>query len=102
VAHQIGNSYLAVELLRKAVINFHPGIGTYHKQVVARCMLGSLEWMHQSSHNQAVADWLHCIDEFEKLRWLADRDNYQAKEEWYSQHCGLLRSALLERVEPQK
>lgn len=98
--YQMGHSYFAIELLRKAVLNFYPGIGAYHKQVVARCMLGALEWMHRSSHNQAAADWLHCVEEFDNLREWADRENFQEKEEWYAEQGGLLRTALLEWVEP--
>src|SRR5215207_1438534 len=41
--YQMGNSHFAIELLRKAVQNFYPGIGSYHKQVIARCMLGRSE-----------------------------------------------------------
>lgn len=98
--YQMGNTHVAIELLRKAVLNFYPGFGSYHKQVVARCMLGAVEWMQESSYKQAVTDWTRCIDEFEKLRWWADRDNCQEKEEWYAQHRDILRAALLERVKP--
>jgi hypothetical protein len=100
--YHIGNSHFAMELFRKAVLNFHPGIGTYHKQAVARCMLGAVEWMHKLSQKQAAADWLRCIKEFESLQRWADRDHFQKKEEWYSERCAILRSALLERVEPAK
>jgi hypothetical protein len=98
--YQMGNSHFAIELLRKAFIDFYPGIGTYHKQEVARCMLGALEWMHTSSRNQAAAHWSRCIDEFENLRGWADQDNLPEKEEWYAEHRDLLRSALLDRVKP--
>jgi tetratricopeptide (TPR) repeat protein len=47
--YQMRNSYFAIELLRKAVSDFYPCVGTYHKQVVARCILGAVEWMHKSS-----------------------------------------------------
>jgi tetratricopeptide (TPR) repeat protein len=77
--YQIGNSRFAIELLRKAVSDFYPGVGTYHKQVVARCMLGAVEWMHKSLLKQAAADWLCCFDEFEQLRWSADRDIFRRK-----------------------
>lgn len=100
--YQIGNSHFAIELLRKAVQDFYPGVGNYHKQVVARCMLGAVEWMHKSSRKQAAADWLRCFDQFENLRWCADRDNLQEKEEWYAKRCNILTSALLERVKPPK
>jgi tetratricopeptide (TPR) repeat protein len=43
--YQLGNTHFALELLRKAVQNFCPGIGSFHKQVIARCMLGAVEWM---------------------------------------------------------
>jgi len=98
--YQMGNSYFAIELLRRAVSDFYPGIGVYHKQVVARCMLGAVEWMHKSSHQQAAADWLCCFDQFEQLRCLADRDNLPEKEEWYSERRNILTAALLGRVKP--
>lgn len=95
--YQLGNTHYAIELLRKAVQNFYPGIGSYHKQVIARCMLGALEWMEISSYKQAAVDWKRCIAEFEDLRRWADRDNLPKKEEWYAQHCEILQAALLER-----
>jgi hypothetical protein len=101
-AYQMGFSHFAIELLRKAVINFHPGMGTYHKQAIARCMLGAVEWTNKLSQNQAVADWRRCVDEFEDLRKWADRDNLNEKEAWYLEHHDVLQSALLERVRPPK
>jgi tetratricopeptide (TPR) repeat protein len=77
--YQMGNSRFAVELLRQAVLNFYPGIGAYHKQMVSRCILGTLEWMHTSLHNQAAADWLRCVEEFEQLRKSADRETWMTK-----------------------
>jgi len=96
--YQIGHSHFAIELLRRAVSDFYPGFGTYHKQVVARCMLGAVEWMHKSSQRQAAADWFCCFDQFEKLRGWADRDNLQEKMVWYSERHDILASAMLERV----
>jgi tetratricopeptide (TPR) repeat protein len=96
--YQMGNPHYAIELLRKSLLQFNPGIGSYHKQVVARCMLGALEWMHRSSHSQAETDWCRCIDEFEDLRGWADRDHLQEKEQWYAQHRDILRAALLENL----
>lgn len=98
--YNMGNSYFAMELLRKSVRAFHTGVGTDHKQVVARGMLGALEWMHELSSNQAAADWLLCIDEFERLQFWAERDHFSKRAEWYLQRCNILRSALLERVKP--
>jgi hypothetical protein len=98
--YQMGNSCFAIELLRQAVLDFYPGLGSYHRQVVARCMLGALEWKHPSLHNQAAADWLRCLDEFEQLRVLADRENQSNKVDWYSAHRDILRSALLGWLEP--
>jgi hypothetical protein len=95
--HQMGNKHFAIELLRQSVQNFHPGIGSYHKQVVARCMLGAMEWRQASSRKQAAADWKRCIEEFENLRGWADRDNLEQKVKWYAQHRDLLRAALLEQ-----
>jgi hypothetical protein len=96
----MGFSHFAIELLRKAVIHFYPGTGTYHKQVIARCMLGSVEWVYQLAQNQAAEDWKRCIDEFENLRAWADQDNFPDKEVWYTEHREILVSALLERVKP--
>src|SRR5215211_3431592 len=95
--YQMGNIHYAIELLRKSVQNFYPGVGSYHKQVVARCMLGALEWMQVSSHKQALIDWKRCVEEFEHLRRWADRDTLSKKEEWYAKHREFLRAALLER-----
>jgi hypothetical protein len=101
-AYQMGFSHFAIELLRKAVIHFYPGTGPYHKQVIARCMLGAVEWTYKLSQNQAVADWRRCIDEFKDLREWADRDNLKQKEAWYLEQHDVLQSALLERVRPPK
>jgi hypothetical protein len=98
--YQLGNSRFAVELLRQAVSDFYTGIGTCHQQMVARCILGALEWMHKSLHNLATADWLRCVEELEQLRDAADRENLDDKTQWYSEHCDILRSALLEWLEP--
>jgi hypothetical protein len=98
--YQLGNSRFAVDLLREAVLDFYPGIGIYHKQLVARCMLGALEWMHKSMHSQAAADWQRCVEELEQLKHWADRENLDNQEKWYSEHCDILRSALLDWLEP--
>lgn len=98
--YQLRNSYAAIEFLRKAVRNFYPAVGEYHKQVVARCMLGALEWMQQSTARQAFEDWDCCLDEFENLRWDAARDNDDRKEKWYRYQRTVLRAALVERVRP--
>lgn len=95
--YQMGNPHYAIELLRKSVLTFYPGIGCYHKQVVARCMLGALEWMERSSKHQAEVDWYCCMNEFEKLRGCADRDHQQEKEKWYAEHRDILRTALFEK-----
>jgi hypothetical protein len=95
--YQLENTHFAIELLRKSVQYFYPGIGTFHKQVIARCMLGSVEWMQTSCHNQAAADWKRCIEEFDILRRWADRDNLSKKVAWYTQHSEILHAALLER-----
>jgi len=96
--YQMGNTHFAIELLRKSVLNFYAGIGTYHKQMVARCMLGAVEWMSEPSHDQAVADWTRSIEEFENLRQWASRDNNQTKREWYTEHRAILYDALVERL----
>lgn len=95
--YQLGNTHFAIELLRKAVQYFYPGIGSFHKQVIARCMLGAVEWMQTSCHHQAAADWKRCVEEFDILRRWADRDNLPKKVEWYTQHGEILHAALLER-----
>ena len=98
--YQLGNRHSAIEFLRKAVLNYYTGFGSHHKQVVARCLLGAVEWMQESSQRQAAADWMRCLEEFESLRTQADSYNLLGKKEWYSERCDILRSALLERVEP--
>jgi hypothetical protein len=99
--YQLKNWHAAIAFLRHAVRDFYPGFGSYHKQAVARCLLGAMEWLVDSTHRQAAADWIQCLDEFENLRWQADSDNCQEKEAWYARRCELLRAALLERVEPE-
>lgn len=95
--YQMGNTPFAIELLRKSVLNFFPGVGTYHKQTVARCMLGAIEWLNERSRNQADADWTRSIEEFENLRSWASRDNNQTKRDWYTEHRAILYHALLEQ-----
>jgi tetratricopeptide (TPR) repeat protein len=95
--YQLGNLYPAIDLLRKAGQRFYPGIGTYHKEVVARCMLGAVEWMYEPPHDQAIADWTQSIEDFEKLRSLANRNNDFTKRHWYTDHRRILHAALDER-----
>jgi hypothetical protein len=95
--YQMGNRHFSVELLRNAVQNFYPGVGMYHKQVVARCMLGAVEWTQKISRNQAAAHWEQSIADFESLRRWADRDNLQDKQTWYKQRCAILQAAMLEQ-----
>ena len=99
-AYQMGFSHFAIELLRKAVMHFYPGMGPYHKQVIARCMLGAVEWTYKLSWKQAYADWRCCLDEFEELRGWADRDNLMDKAAWYTEHHDVLLYALREHVQP--
>lgn len=95
--YEMRNTHFAIELLRKSVLHFYPGVGTYHKQVVARCMLGAVEWMDGRSHNQAEADWTRCIEEFEMLGQWANQDNNPTKKEWYTEHSVILCDALLDQ-----
>ena len=85
-----------IEFLREAVAKYYSGIGSYHKQVVARCMLGAVEWKQTSSHKQAFVNWTRCIEEFEDLRAWADRDHLPEKEYWYAEHRAKLKVALSE------
>ncbi len=96
--YEMGNTHFATELLRNSVLNFYPGIGTYHKQVVARCMLGAVEWMNETSHEQAIVDWNRSIEEFEILRQWASKDNNQTKQDWYTEHRTILNAALSDRL----
>jgi tetratricopeptide (TPR) repeat protein len=97
--YQLGNLYSAIDLFRKAGQRFYPGIGTYHKEVVARCMLGAVEWMNEPPpHNQAIADWTVSIEDFEKLRTLANRNNDLTKRDWYTDHRRILCAALDEQL----
>ena len=96
--YEMGNTHFAIELLRNSVLNFYPGIGTYHKQVVARCMLGAVEWMNEPSREQAIVDWNRSIEEFEILRQWASKDNNQTKQDWYTEHRAILNEALSDRL----
>ncbi|HSJ87639.1 MAG TPA: hypothetical protein VK909_10555 [Anaerolineales bacterium] len=97
-AYQMGNLRYAVELLKKAMAEFSPGKGGSHKQVVARCMLGAMEWMDESRHNQALTDWRRCIEDLDTLRLQADKDNRQSRKKWYADHRDILQAALAERL----
>jgi tetratricopeptide (TPR) repeat protein len=97
-AYQMGNLGLAIELLKKAVQNFSPGLGHNHKQVVARCMLGAVEWMHPGLRNQAAISWRRCIEEFRELKVQTDYANNQARPQWYAERIDLLEAALSERL----
>jgi len=92
--YHLGSKHFATELLRKSVRSFFPGIGSYHKQAVARCLLGAIEWMNPPPHHQAAADWMQSIKEFKKLQWWAERDNMPEKKEWYARRAVLLQAAL--------
>jgi len=96
--YQLGNLYFAIDFIRKAVQNFYPGIGTYHKHVVARCMLGALEWLNQSPCAQAKEDWTQSIEGLEILRTLADRNNDFERRIWYTEHRRILKEALDEQL----
>jgi tetratricopeptide (TPR) repeat protein len=93
-AYRMGNSALAIGILREAVVEFAPGIGNNHKQVIARCMLGALERSEPTQRNQGVIDWRRCIEELEVLRLQADRDNDQDRKRWYADHRAILEAAL--------
>jgi hypothetical protein len=60
-------------------------------------MLGAVEWMNKLSLAQADADWTRSIEEFEKLRQWASRDNNLTKREWYTEHRAILYDALLDQ-----
>jgi tetratricopeptide (TPR) repeat protein len=96
--YQLGNVHCAIDLMRKAVQNFYPGVGTYHKQVVARCMLGAMEWMNQPPDAQAEEDWTQTIEGLEKLRTIADRNNDFQRRTWYTDHRRILKEALDEQL----
>lgn len=95
--YQMGNTHFAIELLRKSVLNFFPGMGPYHKQTVARAMLGAVEWLHELCRDQADADWDRSYEDFEKLRTCASKDNDETKRDWYTERSASLYEALQER-----
>jgi tetratricopeptide (TPR) repeat protein len=97
-AYQIGNLDLAIELLQRAMLDFAPGIGNNHKQVVARCMLGAVEWLKPDNRNQASTGWRRCIEEFRELMLRADQRNDQQTRQWYADRIALLEAALSERL----
>ena len=97
-AYQMGNLGLAIELLKKTVQNFSPGLGHNHKQVVARCMLGAVEWLHPGLRNQAAMSWRRCMEEFRELKVQTDYANNQARRQWYAERIDLLEAALSERL----
>lgn len=97
-AYQLGNLDFAIELLKRAVLEFAPGIGDNHKQVVACCMLGAVEWLKPDTRNQAAVDWRRCIEEFGELMLQTDQRNDQGRRPWYADRIALLEAALSERL----
>lgn len=97
-AYQMGNPGLAIELLKKAVLDFSPGLGHNHKQVVARCMLGAVEWLCPELRSQAAMSWRRCIEEFTDLMAQSDYANHQGGRQWYTERIALLEAALSERL----
>lgn len=94
-SYRSGNLPLAIEFLRKAVPEFAPGMGNNHKQVMARWMLGCLEWMGNDAQNRlARNDWMRCIFELDQLRLEADRNNDQNRKKWYADRRAILQDAL--------
>ena len=96
--YQMGNIHFAIKLLRKSVHGFFPGIGSCHKQAVARWLLGAVEWMNEPSQNQAITHWMQSIREFEELQSWAVRDNNPQKKDWYADRKNTLEAALSERL----
>ena len=97
VLYQTRHISSAIDVLRRSVQNYIPGIGIYHKQVVARLMLGAVERLDSSTYNQAVDDWKRSIAEFEQLRVWAERDKLQQKMQWYAERLELLKAAFSTR-----
>ena len=97
-SYQMGNCAAAIELLRHAVVDFFPGAGTNHKHVVARCMLGAIEWMDESTSKHANADWRQCLAQMDELRLQADTENSQSRKKWYADHRTIILRALLDRL----
>ena len=96
--YQLGNLYTGIEWLSTAVQKFNSGLGPYHKQVVARCILGAVEWMYEPTDNRAFVDWTRSVEEFEALRQCASRDNNPTKRDWYTRHRAILHAALSDRL----
>jgi hypothetical protein len=97
-AYQVGSYPLALELLGRAVPAYSPESGVNHKQVMARWMLGAVEWMVSTARNKAILDWTRCIEELEQLRLRSDRDNRQERRKWYADRRITLQNALAEQI----
>jgi tetratricopeptide (TPR) repeat protein len=96
--NQIGNNQLAVELLRKAVLDFAPNRGDSHKQTMARWILGAVEWMISTEKNQAIIEWTKCIEELAELGLRATRRNRQNRKRWYADRRAILQAALSAQI----
>jgi tetratricopeptide (TPR) repeat protein len=95
-AYQVGPLAIAITLIEKAILDFAPGIGNNHQQVVGRCMLGALECRENSRQRNARLCWTRCLIELEELEFQADRDNNQIQRTWYAECRDLLDGALLD------
>jgi tetratricopeptide (TPR) repeat protein len=96
--YRMGYMNLAVDALKHAVLEFPSGKGNNHKQVVARCLLGAMQWHDDCDRNQAIIGWKRCVKELAALRLQADRENKQTKAEWYADQHAVLEAALATRV----
>ena len=80
--YRMGYMNLAIAALKHAVLAFASGKGNNHKQVVARCLLGAVQWQDDCDRNQAINEWKRCVKELAALRLQADREDRQTRAEW--------------------
>ncbi len=97
-SYQIGNFPAAIVLLKKAVREYSPGIGDNHRQMIARWMLGAVEWMASRNDVQAASDWRQCVENLDALKVMADTGNEQDRKKWYADRSAILKEALSEHL----
>ena len=94
-AIQMGNPRLAADYLQRGASAYNPW---GHHQAVTRWMLGIAQGMVPDLVTQAVKNWMKAIDAFDSLKLKADRDNDQARKDWYESNIEIMKSALNSRL----
>jgi tetratricopeptide (TPR) repeat protein len=93
-AYQMGNLSSAAELLEEAVTKFPSTKYNNHEQIIARWMLGAVEWKIKNDQKKTIDRWRRCINDLEDLRQYADQNNMQPQKKWYADRRSILQAAM--------